>query len=95
MILIVGGAGYIGAHTAKLLAQTGEEVLVYDNLSTGHRDFVKWGPFVEGDLSDKEALEACFNQYDIESVIHFAAFSNVGESVENPEKYYQNNVANT
>lgn len=95
MILVVGGAGYIGSHTNKLLNQKGFETVVFDNLIYGHREFVKWGEFVLGDLSCKEQLRLCFKKYPVESVMHFSAFAYVGESVINPAKYYQNNVVNT
>lgn len=94
MILIVGGAGYIGSHTNKLLAESGNETVVFDNLVTGHRDFAKWGEFVEGDLAQIEQIRDCFERYPIEAVMHFSAFSNVGESVADSGKYYQNNVVN-
>ncbi|MCD6584212.1 MAG: UDP-glucose 4-epimerase GalE [Desulfobacteraceae bacterium] len=94
-VLIVGGAGYIGSHVNKGLFSRGYDTVVFDNLSTGHRDAVKWGDFVLGCLSDEVQLELLFKEYDISSVLHFAAFAYVGESVEDPEKYYRNNVANT
>ena len=95
MILIVGGAGYIGSHTNKLLQGGGYETVVLDNLSRGHRESVKWGEFVQGDLSDKEAVGDCFKKYPVEAVMHFSAFAYVGESVTDPAKYYRNNVVNT
>lgn len=95
MILVVGGAGYIGAHTCKQLATEGIKHLVFDNLSQGHRAFVKWGDFFQGDLNNKADLSACFAKYDIDAVMHFSALANVGESVENPLHYYQNNVVGT
>jgi UDP-glucose 4-epimerase len=95
MILIVGGAGYIGSHTNKLLNQKGYETIVYDNLIYGHKESVKWGEFILGDLNDIEHLRLIFLKYKIEAVMHFAAFAYVGESVEDPEKYYINNVSNT
>ncbi|HOK63701.1 MAG TPA: UDP-glucose 4-epimerase GalE, partial [Soehngenia sp.] len=88
-------AGYIGSHTNKLLTQKGYQTLVYDNLIYGHKESVKWGEFILGDLNDIEQLRLVFSKYDIEAVMHFAAFAYVGESVENPEKYYINNVSNT
>ena len=90
-ILVVGGAGYIGAHMCKLLAQQGYRPVVLDNLIYGHRAAVKWGPLEEGDLDDLELLDRIFTKYDIKVVMHFAAFAYVGESVTNPGKYYQNN----
>ncbi len=95
MILITGGAGYIGAHVNKMLSGAGRETLVYDNLSRGHREFLRWGTFVEADLGDPEALHSCFKTYPIDSVLHFGALIEVGESVMNPSGFYRNNVANT
>lgn len=95
MILIVGGAGYIGSHVNKELHKRGYETVVYDNLIYGHKEAVKWGIFEYGDLNDTARLEELFNKYDIEAVFHFAAFAYVGESVEKPSKYYNNNVAAT
>ncbi len=95
MILVVGGAGYIGSHINKMLWQNGYETIVYDNLIYGHKEAVKWGTLEVGDLSDAERLEEVFQKYDIEAVFHFAAYAYVGESVTNPSKYYHNNVANT
>src|SRR6478609_9489712 len=95
MILVVGGAGYIGSHLVKELVEK-EEVVVLDNLSTGHREAVdSRAVFVEGDLGNEEDLQMIFKSYPIEAVMHFAAFSLVGESVVDPLKYYQNNVAAT
>ncbi|MFC1752807.1 UDP-glucose 4-epimerase GalE [Thermoproteota archaeon] len=95
MILIVGGAGYIGSHVNKMLTKQGYQTIVYDNLSYGHKEFVKWGEFINGDLADIQALRNCFKTHKIEAVMHFSAFTYVGESVENPAIYYQNNVVNT
>lgn len=92
MILIAGGAGYIGSHTNKLLTESGYKTVVYDNLVYGHRDFVKWGEFVLGDLLNKDQLRLVFKNFPIHSVMYFAAYAYVGESVENPQKYYINNV---
>lgn len=94
MILVAGGAGYIGSHTLKQLAKKYQTV-TFDNLCAGHRENVKWGMFFEGDLADIESLRNCFRENAITAVMHFCAFANVGESVKEPEKYYQNNVANT
>jgi UDP-glucose 4-epimerase len=91
-ILVTGGAGYIGSHACKLLAKAGYEPVVYDNFSTGHREFVKWGPVVLGDIRDKKILEQAFVQFTPSAVMHFAGSSYVGESVINPMKYYLNNV---
>ncbi len=95
MILIVGGAGYIGSHVNKELNRQGYETVVFDNLSFGHGDFVKWGTFEQGDLSKIEDIRRVFKKYPIEAVMHFAAFTYVGESVEDPQKYYLNNLRNT
>jgi UDP-glucose 4-epimerase len=95
MILIVGGAGYIGSHTNKLLSKLGYKTVVFDNLSYGHREFAKWGDFVLGDLAHRDQIRACFKKYQIEAVMHFSAFAYVNESVIDPAKYYRNNVANT
>ncbi len=95
MILIVGGAGYIGSHLNKEISKKGIKTIIFDNLSYGHRDFVKWGTFEQGDLSNIEDIRSVFRKYSIEAVMHFAAFTYVGESVEDPQKYYINNVKNT
>ncbi len=94
-ILATGGAGYIGSHTAKLLHQQGYQPVVFDNLRMGHEWAVKWGPFIKGDLYDKECVSKALVDYQIDAVIHFAASAYVGESVENPRKYFRNNVANS
>lgn len=95
MILVVGGAGYIGSHLVKELIDS-KEVVILDNLSTGFENAIHpEAKFVRGDLGDRQVLETLFDQYKIEAVMHFAAFSLVGESVKNPFKYYQNNVVNT
>ena len=94
-VLITGGAGYIGSQTAKLVAQAGLVPVVLDNLVYGHEHAVKWGPFVKGDLSDPALIAHVFREYGITSVIHFAAFTYVGESVTSPRKFFRNNVVNT
>jgi len=94
-ILVTGGAGYIGSHTAKLLSARGMEPVVYDNLSTGNRSAVRWGPFVHGDILDTLHLARTIGQYKPDAVIHFAASAYVGESVTDPSKYYRNNVGGT
>ncbi|WP_163182672.1 UDP-glucose 4-epimerase GalE [Neobacillus sedimentimangrovi] len=95
MILVVGGAGYIGSHLVKELVES-EKVLVLDNLTTGHREAIdSRAIFFKGDLGNQEDLEKVFSSYPIKAVMHFAAFSLVGESVVEPMKYYQNNVAAT
>ncbi len=91
-VLVVGGAGYIGSHMVRLLGQHGHNVATYDNLSTGFRESVTFGDFVEGDLNDEDKLERTIRDYKIDSVMHFAACALVGESVVHPAKYYQNNV---
>ena len=94
-ILVVGGAGYIGSHMVKALLEADYEVLVLDNLSTGYRDLLTGGTFVRGRLGDSGLLDTLFQQHTIDAVMHFAAFSLVGESVQNPLKYYRNNIAET
>ena len=94
-VLICGGAGYIGSHVNKLLSAHGIETVVYDNLVYGHREAVKWGHFIQGDLNDMACLNAVFETYEIEAVLHFAAYAYVGESVTEPEKYYYNNICCT
>ncbi|MDD4839171.1 MAG: UDP-glucose 4-epimerase GalE [Clostridia bacterium] len=95
MILVTGGAGYIGSHTVRELRDRGQEVVVYDNLSTGHIEAIGDANFVKGDLFDVELLRETFRKYEVDAVIHFAAFSLVGESMVNPLKYYKNNVSGT
>ena len=94
-ILVTGGAGYIGSHINKLLAHEGYETVVFDNLIYGHREAVKWGTLIEGDLKNINEIEAVFGKYPIEAVFHFAAYAYVGESVAEPEKYYYNNIGCT
>jgi UDP-arabinose 4-epimerase len=91
----VGGAGYIGSQTAKLVAKAGQHPVVYDNLVYGHRWAAKWGPFIEGDLSDSALLTRVLKEHQVTAVIHFAAYAYVGESVTDPRKYFHNNVVNT
>lgn len=95
MILIVGGAGYIGSHINKELNRQGYETIIFDNLSFGHPEFIKWGNFQRGDLGNIEEIRKLFKKYPIDAVMHFAAFTYVGESVEDPQKYYLNNLRNT
>lgn len=94
-VLVTGGAGYIGSHTVAELLERNEEVIIVDNLEKGHKDAVLGGKLIVGDLRDKEFIKNVFFQNDIEAVIHFAAYIEVGESVSNPLKYYNNNVAVT
>lgn len=95
-ILVLGGAGYIGSHTVYALCEAGREVVVVDNLETGHAEAVHPdAKFYKGDISDKSFLNEVFQKENIEAVIHFAAYSLVGESVENPLKYYENNLSKT
>ncbi|KKS39412.1 MAG: UDP-glucose 4-epimerase [Parcubacteria group bacterium GW2011_GWD2_42_14] len=91
-ILVTGGAGYIGSHTCKALAQAGYIPVVYDNLVYGHEWAVKWGPFEKGDITERMRLDEVIAKYNPIAVMHFAAYAYVGESVENPGKYYRNNV---
>ncbi|BBP44500.1 UDP-glucose 4-epimerase GalE [Thiosulfativibrio zosterae] len=94
-LLVVGGAGYIGSHMVKMLAQSDHDVIVLDNLSTGFRQSVKYGKLVVGDLADIHLLENLFTEHHFDGVMHFAANSLVGESMILPSKYYRNNVSNT
>ncbi|MGZ5054260.1 MAG: UDP-glucose 4-epimerase GalE [Methylobacter sp.] len=94
-VLVVGGAGYIGSHMVWLLGQKGVNVVTLDNLSSGHRDAVLHGKFVHGDIADRLILDKVFSEHNFDAVMHFASFIQVGESVQDPAKYYQNNVVNT
>ncbi len=94
-VLVVGGAGYVGSHTVKLLESEGHDVWVYDNLSLGHPECVPPGKLIEGNLSDRGRLIQVLQDKEIEAVMHFAAFALVGESVQHPAMYYQNNVIAT
>lgn len=94
-ILVVGGAGYIGSHMVKMLLGASHEVITLDNLSSGHRDAVLGGVFVEGDLADVTILKHIFKTHRPEAVMHFASYIQVGESVRKPDIYYRNNVTNT
>jgi UDP-glucose 4-epimerase len=94
-VLIIGGAGYIGSHMFKRLGQLGCAVTTLDNLSSGHRDAVLCGDFVHGDLADKALLADVLQPGRFDAVMHFASFIQVGESVQQPAKYYANNVTNT
>ena len=94
-VLVAGGAGYVGAHTCKSLARAGFLPVVLDNLSTGHREFVRWGPLVQGDLRDAATVTDTIRRHACVAVLHFGAFAYVGESVSDPAKYYDNNVVGT
>jgi UDP-arabinose 4-epimerase len=94
-ILVTGGAGYIGSHACKALYQAGFTPVVYDNLSRGNAEAVKWGELVTGDLADRSLLRATLQRHRPAAVMHFAAFANVGESSQNPPLYYRNNVGGT
>lgn len=91
-VLVTGGAGYVGAHSCKALAEAGYQPVVYDNLVHGHERAVQWGPLERGELSDRARLNEVFVRYKPQAVMHFAAFTAVGESVADPGKYYRNNV---
>ena len=95
IVLVTGGAGYVGAHGCKALSQAGYRPVVYDNLVHGHESAVRWGPFERGDIADRARLDAVFARHKPAAVMHFAAFTAVGESVADPGKYYRNNVAGT
>jgi UDP-glucose 4-epimerase len=94
-ILVVGGAGYVGSHSVKLLRSLGHTVWVYDNLSRGHRESVPSEILIEGNLTDRALLMRVMREKEIEAVMHFAAYALVGESVQHPAMYYQNNVTAT
>jgi UDP-glucose-4-epimerase GalE len=94
-VLVTGGAGYIGSHACKALAQAGYRPVVYDNLLRGHRAAVRWGPLVEGDLAERDRLVAALDQHRVSVVMHFAAYAYVSESVTDPALYYANNLGGT
>ncbi|PKN08947.1 MAG: UDP-glucose 4-epimerase GalE [Deltaproteobacteria bacterium HGW-Deltaproteobacteria-8] len=94
-ILVTGGAGYIGSHTCKVLAQAGYTPVTLDNLVYGHEWAVRFGPFVQADVLDRAALDRVFAEFHPSAVLHFAAFTYVGESVTDPGKYYRNNAVGT
>lgn len=94
-VLVTGGAGYIGSHACKALAAQGITPIVYDNLSTGHRGAVQFGPFVRGDVADVPKLKETFDHHHIDAVMHFAASAYVGVSCTHPADYYRNNVVGT
>ncbi len=91
-VLVTGGAGFIGSHACKALAEAGALPVAFDNLTTGHADAVRWGPLVRGDVRDRGALTSALKQFRIGTIMHFAASAYVGESVQDPALYYENNV---
>jgi UDP-arabinose 4-epimerase len=94
-VLVTGGAGYIGSHCCKALAEAGFQPVVFDDLHTGHESFVRWGPFIQGDVRDGAALRAALRQAEPAAVVHFAALALVGESTAHPERYWGVNVGGT
>jgi UDP-glucose-4-epimerase GalE len=94
-VLVTGGAGYIGSHTCKALHAAGFTPVTVDNLVYGHREAVRWGPLIEGDIGDRELITQVIRDHAITAVIHFAAYAYVGESMQQPEKYFSNNVLKT
>jgi len=91
-VLVTGGAGYIGSHACKVLARAGYHPVVFDNLTRGHRDAVRWGPLVEGNLAERSKLAEALDRHRVSVVMHFAAYAYVGESVTDPALYYANNL---
>ena len=91
-VLVTGGAGYIGAHACKALARAGFMPVVFDNLSTGWAEAVKWGPLVQGDLMDRASIDAALAEHQPVAVMHFAALSLVGEAMQDPARYWRVNV---
>jgi UDP-glucose-4-epimerase GalE len=94
-VLVTGGAGYIGSHACKTLARAGYRPVVFDDISRGHREAVRWGPLVEGELADRGRLAATLATHRVSAVMHFAAYAYVGESVADPSMYYRNNLVGT
>ncbi len=94
-VFVTGGAGYVGSHSCKAFHEAGWDVIAYDNLSRGRRDAVKWGPLMEGDVGDEDAVAAALAAVQPNLVVHFAAYAYVGESIERPDMYYRNNTAGT
>ena len=94
-ILVVGGGGYIGSHMLLMLKHVKMDCVVLDNFSTGYRDAIKWGTVVEGDIADAALLDKLFAEHNIDAVMHFASFIQVGESVQKPAEYYDNNLVRT
>src|SRR3954463_14218994 len=91
-VLVTGGAGYIGSHTCKALARAGYVPVAFDDLSTGHRGAVKWGPFILADIADRAQVRNAVEKFGVIATIHFAAHAYVGESMVHPRKYFDNNV---
>lgn len=94
-VFVTGGAGYVGSHCAKAFAKAGWDVVSYDNLARGHRDLVKWGPLIEGDILDAERLDTALKNTQPNAVAHFAALAYVQESTTSPDAYYRTNVIGT
>jgi nucleoside-diphosphate-sugar epimerase len=94
-ILVTGGAGYIGSHTCKALAAAGYAPVVLDDLSAGHDWAVRWGPLIAGDIADRALVMRTLKRFNVQAIIHFAAHGYVGESVQHPRKYFDNNVSKT
>lgn len=94
-VLVTGGAGYVGSHTCKVLAAKGIEPVTFDSLHNGHKDAVRWGPLIVGDIRDKASIRKALTEHGIEAVFHFAALAYVGESVTRPDSYYDVNVVGT
>jgi UDP-glucose-4-epimerase GalE len=94
-VLVTGGAGYVGSHACAALAARGHQVVVFDDLVQGRREFVQWGPLIEGDLNDPASIGGALEKVRPDAVMHFAALIAVGESVREPGRYYQNNVGGT
>ncbi len=94
-LLVCGGAGYIGSHMARIIAEAGHDVTIFDNLSTGHADALKWGKFIKGDLRNPHEVDAAFKDNKFDAVFHFSGLIVVSESVKKPYEYYDNNVTGT
>src|SRR3954454_1896076 len=94
-ILVTGGAGYIGSHAARLFLERGHDVWAFDNLTRGHEQAAPVGRLIVGELTDRAAVDAALSEHGIEAVVHFAALTYVGESVQDPRRYYENNLAGT
>jgi UDP-glucose 4-epimerase len=92
-ILVTGGAGYIGSHTVRLLQERGRDVVVIDSMEFGHQAAIGKTPLVVGDIADREVVSKVIRDYGVDAVVHFAAYKAAGESMEQPGKYFRNNVA--